>query len=87
MYDFVTYGDSYGLNELKVRIDDLKNKMQSLWAKGYSVDPDDEETWPPEDENQYDDDYHRRKYELYEKYEQALEEAESVLAQRQQEDD
>lgn len=113
MYNFKTYGDSYGLNEIDVRITDLKNKIQSLWAKGYTIDPDsgkDSEDPNNQDEdptndtstttqddseegsdeesggtNQYDDDFHRRKYELYQKYDKALKEAEEVKAQREQE--
>jgi len=108
MYNFKTYGDSYGLNEIDVRITDLKNKIQSLWAKGYTIDPDsgkDSEDPNNQDEdptndtstttqddseegsdeesggtNQYDDDFHRRKYELYQKYDKALKEAEEVKA-------
>lgn len=103
MYDFKTYGDSYGLNELKVRRDDLNNKIQSLRAKGYTINPspedDETDTENPIDSeetdqdeiidniNEYDDDYHRRKYELYLKYKKSLEQLKVVLAQRQQEYD
>jgi len=83
-YDFETYGIGYGLNEIQVRIDDLRNKSTTLWSRGYNIDPDN----VPEDEEdpeQFDDDYHRQKYELYEKYQTALAQAEVVLAERQQE--
>lgn len=84
-YDFETFGISYGLNELKVRIDDLQNKITTLWSRGYSVDVEDDEEQGEEETQKYDDEYHRKKYELYEKYKSSLEQAKAVLDERQEE--
>lgn len=75
LYDFGTYGDSYGLTELKIRSEELKNSMDTLAEKGYDV------------EGAEGDEYHAKQYALYLKYKAAYESCNEVLAQRQAEYD
>jgi len=60
-YDFETYGISYGLNELKVCIEDLQNKITTLWAKGYTVDPDESTDEDEEYDEEQDDESEEEK--------------------------
>ena len=75
LYDFGTYGDSYGLTELKIRSEELKNNMDTLAEKGYDV------------EGAEGDEYHAKQHALYLKYKAAYESCNKVLAKRQAEYD
>lgn len=59
-YDFATYGDSYGVGELKTSMTTLQNSIKTLEDKGYDVYPSD------------GDIYKIAQYELYVKYRRAL---------------
>lgn len=73
MYDFATYGDSYGLAELKAQLKSLEDKVEA--EKQYAG------------KAGQSDEYHRKHYKLYEKYLAAYNACKTVLDQRQQEYD
>lgn len=75
IYDFDTYGQSYGLAELKVQMQKLNNSIRTLKEKHYNKTPEDE------------DSYAMEQYQMYLKYTQAYSEAETACAERQQEYD
>lgn len=79
IYDFDTYGDAYGVAELKNRLDDLQNKIDTLYSKGYAVEPTQEEREA--------DPYRASQYDLYIKYKTAYDECKTVLENRQRQYD
>lgn len=74
-YDFDTYGDSYGVQELTIQRDTLKDNLDLLAEKGYDK------------EGESGDEYHAQQYELYQKYLKAYNSCVKVLEQRQAEYD
>lgn len=74
-YDFDTYGDSYGVQELTIQRDTLKNNLDLLAEKGYDK------------EGESGDEYHAQQYELHQKYLKAYNSCVKVLEQRQAEYD
>lgn len=75
LYDFETYGDSYGLGELKAKKTTLENSISALVEKGYNVAPTD------------GDGFKERQHKLYLKYTESLEKLKVVLDIRQREYD
>lgn len=82
-YDFETYGDAYGVAELINMRDDLKNRYETLYSKGYGDDPDADAAPGAEPE----DPYRTEQYNLYVKYKTAYAQCVEVLEQRQGEYD
>lgn len=72
-YNFEKYGDAYGTKELEAIKQQLENDIKSLYAAGYSIEPDSP------------DDHLIRQYQKYQKTVDALEELNVVKAQRDQE--
>lgn len=75
LYDFEKFGDSYGLEELKIQLQSLQDKKNRLEENGYDKPSD------PVDE------YHDTQYALYLKYSKAYDQCKEVLDQRQAEYD
>ena len=73
MYDFDRYGDSYGVGELKSMITTLTNSVTTLEKRGFNVP------------GEQGDAYAQKQYELYLKYNEALEECRDVYDVRLQE--
>ena len=74
-YRFDTYGDSYGVKELEIYRDTIKNNVDALEKNGYGVP------------SETGDEYHKTQYELYLKYKDALDSCLGALGERQSEYD
>lgn len=74
-YKFDLYGDSYGVKELEIYRDTIKNNMDALEKNGYGVP------------SETGDEYHKAQYELYLKYKDALDSCLRALDERQAEYD
>lgn len=74
-YKFDTYGDSYGVKELEICRDTIKNNIEALEKNGYGVP------------SETGDEYHKAQYELYLKYKDALTSCLKVLEERKSEYD
>lgn len=75
LYDFTTYGDSYGVRELEAKIATMQNSISNLVAQGYNV--------PPTD----GDGVKEKNYKSYLKYTESLQKAQVVYEVRKQEYD
>lgn len=75
LYDFDTYGDSYGVQELKAQQKSLNDRIERLKENGYD-EPGDSA-----------DEYHKRNYDNYVKYSNAYSSCTRALAERQSEYD
>ena len=71
-YDFKTYGDMYGVEELETQLSDLKNRCELLDKAGYSVAPD----------NPLADPHHTAMNGLYVKLQDAVDDCRDVLEER-----
>lgn len=71
-YDFKTYGDSYGVEELQTQLEDLNNRCELLEKSGYNVAPENPIAYP----------HKMVMYELYLKYKQAADDCKDVLELR-----
>lgn len=74
-YKFDLYGDSYGVKELEIYRDTIKNNMDALEKNGYGVP------------SETGDEYHKAQYELYLKYKDTLDSCLRALDERQAEYD